>query len=80
MFGMEGQQQKKKVTEFVFELEKEFKNPKLHREFKERIEKRIQAIKEVLRGGENKEEFDSLGAMLHGYTSLLKVMSRFSPK
>jgi len=80
MFGMEEQQQKKKAPEFVFELEKEFKNPKLFKQFKERIEKRIQSIKEVLRSGENKEEFDSYGAMLHGYTSLLKVMSRFSPK
>lgn len=79
MFGMEGQQ-KKKSAEFVFELEKEFKNNKLHKEFKEKIEQRIQLIKEALRSGENKEEFDSYGVLLHGYTSLLKVMSRFSPK
>ena len=28
MFGLEGQQKKKKVDEFVFELEKELKDPK----------------------------------------------------
>lgn len=79
MFGMEDQK-KKKSAEFIFELEKELKNGKLHKDFKEKIEKRIQSIKEVLRSGENKEEFDSYGVLLHGYTSLLKVMSRFSPK
>ncbi len=79
MFGMENQK-KKKTPEFVFELEKEFKNSKKHKECKDKIEKRIQTIKEVLRSGENKEEFDSYGVLLHGYTSLLKVMSRFSPK
>lgn len=79
MFGMEDQK-KKKAMEFVFELEKEFKNAKLHKAFKEKIEKRIQAIKEVLRSGENKEEFDGYGVLLHGYTALLKVMSRFSSK
>lgn len=79
MFGMESQK-KKKGGEFIFELEKEFKNGKLHKDLKDKIDKRIQAIKEVLRSGENKDEFDSYGVLLHGYTSLLKVMSRFSPK
>lgn len=79
MFGMESQK-KKKAGEFVFELEKEFKNGKLRKEYKEKVEKRIQAIKDVLRSGENKDEFDSYGVLLHGYTSLLKVMSRFSAK
>jgi hypothetical protein len=32
-----------------------------------------------LRSGENKEEFDKFGLLLHGYTSLLKVMARFRP-
>ena len=81
MFGLEDQKKKKKETEdFVFDLETELKTPKQHQEIKKRIENRIQSIKEVLRGGENKDEFDQFGVLLHGYTSLLKVMSRFSPK
>ena len=80
MFGLEDQRKKKKTDEFVFDLEKEFKIAKKHKELKKKIEDRIQKIKEVLRGGENKEEFDQFGVLLHGYTSLLKVMARFSAK
>lgn len=75
MFGLENQK-KKKVEPFVFELEKELKDPKKHREIKQRVENRIQEIKTTLKSGENKEEFDKLGVLLHGYTSLLKVMAR----
>lgn len=80
MFGLEGQKKKKPVEEFVFELEKELKNPKKHQEIKARVEGRIQKIKDHLRTGEEKDEFDRFGLLLHGYTSLLKVMSRFKPK
>jgi hypothetical protein len=77
MFGLESQKNKKKVEEFVFDLEKELKVSKIHKEIRAKVEGRIQKIKEILREGENKDEFDQLGAILHGYTSLLKVMSRF---
>jgi molecular chaperone DnaK (HSP70) len=80
MFGLEDQKKKKKAEEFIFELEKELKNSKKHKEIKQNVEEKIQRIKEVLRGGENKDEFDKYGALLHGYTSLLKVMARFSAK
>ena len=80
MFGLENQKKKKKIEEFVFELEKELKNPKLHQEIKQKVERRVQEIKEILRSGENKEDYDQLGVVLHGYTSLLKVISRFAPK
>ncbi len=79
MFGLEDQK-KKKVEDFLFELEKELKVLKKHQEIKKKVEERIQKIKDVLRNGENKEEFDKYGVLLHGYTSLLKVMSRFAPK
>jgi len=78
MFGLEKQKKKKQAEEFVFELEKDLKIAKKHKELKKKVEDRIQQIKEVLRSGENKDEFDKFGALLHGYTSLLKVMSRFS--
>lgn len=80
MFGLENQRKKGKVEEFVFELEKELLTQKKHKEIKQRVEDQIQRIKEILRSGENKEEFDKFGVLLQGYTSLLKVMSRFNPK
>lgn len=79
MFGLEDQK-KKKAEDFVFELERELKNTKKHQEIKKKIESRIQKTKEVLRSGENKEEFDKFGVLLHGYTSLLKIIARFTPK
>lgn len=79
MFGLE-KQKKKKTEEFVFELEKELKNHKLHEDYRKKVEERIQDIRNVLRNGENKDEFDKFGVLLHGYTSLLKVMSRLSAK
>ncbi len=80
MFGLNDSKKKKKTEEFVFELEKEFKQSAKHQEFKSKIDSRIRQVKDILRKGENKEEFDQFGVLLHGYTSLLKVMSRFSPK
>lgn len=79
MFGLE-KQKKKKNEEFIFDLEKELKVFKNYQEQKKKIEGRIQNIRDVLRKGENKEEFDKFGVLLHGYTSLLKVMSRLTPK
>lgn len=79
MFGLESQ--KKKNTEpFVFELEKELKDPKRAKEIKARVEEKIQKIKVTLKSGSEKEEFDQLGILLHGYTSLQKVMTRCPSK
>ncbi len=80
MFGLEDQKKKKKVEDFLFDLEKELKILKKHQDIKKKVEERIQKIKEMLRSGGNKDDFDQLGLLLHGYTSLLKVMSRFAPK
>lgn len=80
MFGLENQKKNKKAEPFVFDLEKELKVAKKHREIKTDLEGKVQKVKEFLRDGENKEDYDSLGVLLYGYTSLLKVMSRFSPK
>lgn len=80
MFGLEDQKKKKKPDEFVFELEKELKDPKMHQEIHQKVEMRLQKIKESLRSGDDQEEFDRFGLLLHGYNSLLKVMSRFKAK
>jgi len=79
MFGLE-KQKKKKTDEFVFELEKELKAFQSHQNYKKRIDEKIQDIRSILRKGDNKDEFDKFGVLLHGYTALLKVMSRLSPK
>lgn len=81
MFGLEDQdKKKKKKEEFVFELEHELGSKKKHEEIIAMVEKRIQAIKDKLRGGESKDQFDKYGVLLHGYTALLKVTSRFTPR
>jgi anti-sigma28 factor (negative regulator of flagellin synthesis) len=80
MFGLENQKKKKKYDQFVFELEKELKTTKKHQEIKKDIEAKVQKLKELLRDGEDKGDYDTLGSLLYGYTSLLKVMSRFSAK
>lgn len=76
MFGLEDQQRKKKVQPFIFEVEKEWKDAKKYGETKATIEAHIQSLKNALKSGEGKENFDQLGLLLHGYTSLLKVMAR----
>ena len=80
MFGLENQKKKKKFEEFVFPLEQDLKTAKKHQETKELIEERIKTIKDNLRNGENPDDFGDFGAILNGYTSLLKVISRFKPR
>lgn len=77
MFGLENQKEDKKAKEFMFDLEKELKDPKKCKDYKKLVDDRVQNIKHTLRSGSVKEEFDRYGVLLHGYTSLLKVISRF---
>ncbi len=80
MFGLEDQKKKKPSQEFIFELEKDLKDPTKLKMLRQQVEARIQKIKEVLRSGDDQEEFDRFGLLLHGYNSLLKVMSRLAGK
>lgn len=80
MFGLEDQKKKKPTDEFIFELEKEFKDPAKNKEIRLLLETRLQKIKEILRSGANQDGIDRLGVLLHGYTALLKVMSRSTTK
>lgn len=80
MFGLENQKKKKKTEEFVFDLEKELLSGKKGKEIRVKVEDRINSIKDALRNGENKAEFDQLGVLLHGYTALYKVISRVATK
>lgn len=76
MFGLEGDKKKNVQNEFTFDLEKDMSNSKKQKEFKKSIEGKIANIKQILRSGENKEQFDQFGELLHGYASLLKVIGR----
>lgn len=80
MFGLEEQNQKKKAAPFIFDLEKELGESKSRNVIKTKVEGAIQKIKELLRSGDEKEEFDQLGVLLQGYNSVLKVISRVSTK
>lgn len=77
MFGLEDQKNKGKSKDFMFDLEMELADKKENKAKKKLVEDRIQQIKAILRSGSVKEEFDQFGILLHGYTSLLKVMTRF---
>lgn len=77
MFGLEDQRKKKDSAEFQFDLEKDLKDSKKKKLIRDRIDKRVLELKELLRVGENKEDFDKYGVLLHGYTSAAKVASRF---
>lgn len=77
MFGLEDKKRDEKPDDFVFDLENDLKDANKSKELKKQIEERIQKIKSALRSGSIKEEFDQYGLLLHGYTSLLKVVTRF---
>ncbi|MEC7839981.1 MAG: DUF5398 domain-containing protein [Chlamydiota bacterium] len=77
MFGLENKKEGDSPKEFVFDLESDLKDTKKGKEFKKNVEGKIQKIKQVLRGGCAKDDFDQYGILLHGYTSLLKVLARF---
>lgn len=77
MFGLESHKKKKPNEEFVFELEKELKDPAKFKSIKQKVEQRLQKVKEFLRsGGEDQEEFERFGALHLGYDSVLKIMNR----
>jgi len=73
MFGLG---KENKDEEFVFDFEVDMKDPSLSRNLKEKVVQRTKEVKDILRSGQNKEEFDNFGILLHGYTSLQKVMAR----
>ena len=74
MYGLEKDEPKGK---FAFDLEKELKKDPGHaKKVLEDVEKKIHEIKASLREGANEKEFEKLGVILHGYTSLQKVLKK----
>ena len=73
MYGLE----KKPGDKFSFDLENEIhERPERGKEILAKAEKRIHEIKKILREGANEKDFDRLGILLHGYTSLQKVLKK----
>jgi hypothetical protein len=76
MYGLE-KGKKGEEDIFMFDLERELKERPGHaKELLSKAEKRMQEIKHVLREGANEKDFDKLGILLHGYTSLQKVLKK----
>lgn len=75
MFGL-GSPKKKKAEEFIFDLERDLKTPGERVSLTRKVEERIQQVKNILRSGENKEDFDQIGQLLQAYSALLRVMKR----
>lgn len=81
MFGLENRDQKKQSSEFVFDLENEIKDPEKGKKLIQKIQQRIQAIKQILRAGEkHPEDFEFIGQLLQGYNALLDVITRVNAK
>ena len=77
MFGLEKQ---KDEPFFTFDLEKEMQNPEKQAATVKRVESHIQEIKQTLRNGAKSKEFEDLGFLLHGYSALLKVLTKIQEK
>jgi hypothetical protein len=73
MFGMKSG--KNNPMNFEYELEKEFKNEEKQKQKLKEIEQKIFDLKSKLRQGINPEDFESVGALINGYASFLKIAS-----
>jgi hypothetical protein len=80
MFGLEDQKKKKKAEEFVFDFEKDLTDPAKQKEYREKVEGKIQLLNEILRGGEETGRYKTYSILLQGYDALLKVMNRVIQK
>jgi hypothetical protein len=76
MFGLE----EKEKELFEFDLEQELKkNPDKKAELSKEAECAVEEIKSLLRTGIDTNDFDDYGVLLHGYSALLKTLTRISP-
>jgi len=75
MYGLE--KGKKGPEKFAFDLERDIKeHPTQGKELLAKADKRMQEVKQALREGTGEKDFDKLGVLLHGYTSLQKVLKK----
>jgi hypothetical protein len=80
MFGMQGGKKKKKVADYSFDLEQDLKDPGKLRAMKEQVEERINQLKGMLRQGGDKQSFDQIQTLLHGYLAVQRVIQRVNRK
>ena len=73
MFGLE--KGKKKEFKF-FDLEKDLESPKKSKDILKKVEKHIQELKNHIRKGADSKEFEKLGILLHGYSALMKTLTK----
>ena len=71
MFGLERDTEQ---VDFSYDLEKDLSDPKKSKIIHDDVKKRISEIKGILHKGENEKLFDKYGILLHGYSSLKRVM------
>ncbi|MDE3055583.1 MAG: DUF5398 family protein [Verrucomicrobiota bacterium] len=70
---------KEEKPRFMFDLEKQIKEPAFRNQTLKDVEKKINDIKEQLRkGAANPKDFDQLSLLLNGYMSLQKVLNTVS--
>jgi hypothetical protein len=82
MFGLEDRKRgkAKRPPEEIYDLELEIADPVKGKKLKDQVEKRIQELKQILRTGEQKAEFEQYGILLHGYAALHRLITRLSRK
>ena len=73
MFGLKSG--KNNPINFEYELEKEFKNEAAQKKIIQETEAKIFELKAKLRQGIKPEEFESVGIMINGYASFLKIIN-----
>jgi len=78
MFGFEeNKENPQELGYFGFDLEDQIsKNKTYPKKVSKQIDQRILKIKELLRIGGSKKDFDELAIILNGYISLQKVLHR----
>jgi len=75
MYGLESG--KKQLFQFDLEVDIK-KNPKKAKELLEKTNSRCQEMKKLMKAGGSKKELENWGTLLHGYTSLSKVLSKIA--
>ncbi len=77
MFGMENDPETENTLEG---LELDATKPNKRKEIAERLEGKIQALKNILRHGDDKDNFDDFGSLLWGYKAAQKTLEKASKR
>ncbi len=64
------------ASPFQFDLEKNLKDANHRKKILDKVEARINQLRQQLRAGGSQQTFDQLTTMLNAYTSLKKVIER----